>query len=104
MGEGEKAACITTGENGEAVTPELFPGRYDLIEVKAPEGYRKSRDPVTHVILEYRGQEEKTYTKKVVIKNEAELPPETSDGMWLWLFLSSAAASAVMIYVVRHNR
>ena len=47
---------ITTGEDGTATTKELYLGQYQVIEVKAPEGYVLNTTP-SDVELVYAGQE-----------------------------------------------
>ena len=53
---GEVVDEITTGEDGSAVTKELYLGRYQVVEVKAPEGYVLNSTP-SEVELIYAGQE-----------------------------------------------
>lgn len=47
---------ITTGEDGTATTKELYLGQYQVVEVKAPEGYVLNATP-SGVELAYAGQE-----------------------------------------------
>lgn len=53
---GEVVDEITTGEEGMATTKELYLGKYQVVEVKAPEGYVLNADP-SEVELVYAGQE-----------------------------------------------
>ena len=53
---GDVVAEITTGEDGTASTGELYLGRYQIVEVEAPNGYSISPD-VMEVTLSYAGQE-----------------------------------------------
>lgn len=53
---GEVVDEITTGENGTAITDELYLGRYQVVEVVAPNGYVLNQTP-SEVELVYAGQE-----------------------------------------------
>ena len=53
---GEVVDEITTGEDGTATTKELYLGQYQVVEVKAPEGYVLNTTP-SDVELVYAGQE-----------------------------------------------
>ena len=53
---GEVVDEITTGEDGTATTKELYLGQYQVVEVKAPEGYVLNATP-SDVELVYAGQE-----------------------------------------------
>ena len=47
---------ITTGEDGTATSKELYLGKYDVVEVKAPIGFVLNATP-SNVELVYAGQE-----------------------------------------------
>ena len=46
MKAGEKADELTTGSDGAAVSGQLYPGRYMIREISAPEGYHLMTEPV----------------------------------------------------------
>lgn len=47
---GEVLETLTTDKNGQAVSRELYPGTYIVTEIKAPDGYKKEKDPKEAVI------------------------------------------------------
>ena len=53
---GDVVAEITTDENGYAETEPLYLGKYEVIEIKAPDGYVLNNEP-KDVELTYAGQE-----------------------------------------------
>ena len=53
---GEVVAEVVTGEDGKAETPELYLGKYEVVETLAPDGYILNSDPV-EVELVYADQE-----------------------------------------------
>lgn len=54
--KGDVVATITTDEKGEWKSPELYLGKYQAIETKAPEGYVIDPTPIPFE-LKYAGQE-----------------------------------------------
>ena len=54
--EGDVVAEVATGEDGKAETPELYLGKYEVVETLAPDGYILNSEPV-EVELIYAGQE-----------------------------------------------
>jgi len=61
---------VTTDSNGEAITKELYLGKYRLVEMETPNGYIPSKDVL--VELKYAGQEELVTTEKITIKNNLQ--------------------------------
>ena len=53
--KGQTVATLTTDENGQWQTPELYLGHYQAIEVAAPEGYVLDPTPIDFE-LKYAGQ------------------------------------------------
>lgn len=53
--KGELVATLTTGEDGTATTEKLPLGKYDVTEVKAPEGYIVNGE-TKHLELKYKDQ------------------------------------------------
>lgn len=53
--KGQTVATLTTDENGQWQTPELYLGHYQAIEVAAPEGYVLDSTPIEFE-LKYAGQ------------------------------------------------
>ena len=53
---GDLVESLTTGEDGSAVSKELYLGKYDVVEVKAPIGFVLNATP-SNVELVYAGQE-----------------------------------------------
>ena len=53
---GDVVAEVATGEDGKAETPELYLGKYEVVETLAPDGYILNSEPV-EVELIYAGQE-----------------------------------------------
>ena len=66
--EGEIVATLTTGEDGEATTPELYLGTYTVYEAKAKDGYALDIVEKT-VALEYAGQEVAVYDHEEAVTN-----------------------------------
>lgn len=68
---------VTTDENGEALSKELYLGEYEMKEVKAPEGYILS-EKTYNVVITYTDQETAVVLADVgEIKNEpVEVPKE----------------------------
>lgn len=66
--KGEKVDTVITGKNGKAVTKQLFLGKYEIKEEKAPDGMVISDDLIS-VELIYAGQEIKITSAAVAVKN-----------------------------------
>lgn len=60
---GDIVATLTTDENGEACTDELYLGSYTVYEAKAKDGYALNVDEET-VELAYQGQEVDVFTQE----------------------------------------
>ncbi|MDY3767463.1 MAG: SpaA isopeptide-forming pilin-related protein [Lachnospiraceae bacterium] len=62
---GEIADTVTTDENGQAVSRELYPGLYEICEEKQKPGYVKEIDP-----REIRIKENGEITEKIIFEND----------------------------------
>ncbi|MCI8515116.1 MAG: Cys-Gln thioester bond-forming surface protein [Lachnospiraceae bacterium] len=70
-GKGEVVDTVTTGENGTAVSKELYLGRYEVRETEAPFGFVRDPSPKT-VELVYAGQETVVTETAVDFYNERQ--------------------------------
>ncbi|MGX7420450.1 SpaA isopeptide-forming pilin-related protein [Carnobacterium gallinarum] len=68
--KGETAATVTTNENGEWLSPNLFLGKYEAIETKAPNGYILNSTPIPF---------ELTYAGQDIPLTSTSLPTATND-------------------------
>lgn len=71
--EGEIVATLTTGEDGNATTSELYLGTYTVCEAKAKDGYALDVAEKT-VALEYAGQEVAVYDHEEAVTDEPTDP------------------------------
>lgn len=69
--EGETVDIITTDADGQAVTKELYLGKYEVTETKAPNGTVLNKTPQT-VSLTYAGQEIEITGTEVSFYNERQ--------------------------------
>ena len=69
--EGETVDILTTDADGQAVTKELYLGKYEVTETKAPYGTVLNKTPQT-VSLTYAGQEIKITGTGVSLYNERQ--------------------------------
>ena len=79
---GDVVAEITTDENGYAETEPLYLGKYEVREIKAPEGYVLNNEP-KDVELTYAGLITVEISKRDLYGNElegAEIVLENADG------------------------
>ena len=68
---GEVVDEITTGEDGIALTKELYLGRYLLTETQVPEGFTASEEPM-EVVLSYADQTETVTIQPLNCVNERQ--------------------------------
>lgn len=69
--EGELVAEITTGEDGAAILGDLPLGRYQVVEIKAPEGYVLNPQ-MQEVIFSYEDQETPVITQTAEFVNDRQ--------------------------------
>ncbi len=69
--EGETVTTLTTGADGKAFADDLYLGKYELIETKAPEGYVLDNTPV-EITLSYAGQTVDIVKAAKTIENERQ--------------------------------
>lgn len=68
---GEVVDTLTTSEDGAAVSKELYLGKYEIVETKAPHGMVKNEEPIP-VELKYAGQEVSVTSTSVSVYNERQ--------------------------------
>ena len=69
--EGELVDTLTTSADGTAESRELYLGRYEIRETKAPHGMVKEEGPIP-VTLQYAGQEVSVTSASVSVPNERQ--------------------------------
>ena len=68
---GEVVDTLTTSADGTATSTELYLGKYEIVETKAPYGMVLNEEPIS-VELEYAGQEVAVTSTSVSIYNERQ--------------------------------
>ena len=68
---GEVVDTLTTSADGTAISTELYLGKYEIVETKAPYGMVLNEEPIS-VELEYAGQEVAVTSTSVSIYNERQ--------------------------------
>lgn len=67
--KGEVVATLTTDENGEWQSPELYLGKYQAVEASAPSGYILDTTPISFE-LKYAGQTVELTSTALTAKND----------------------------------
>lgn len=65
---------MTTAADGTATSTELYLGKYEIVETKAPYGMVLNEEPIS-VELKYAGQEVAVTSTSVSIYNERQKAP-----------------------------
>ena len=102
--KGELVRTVETGEDGLAVVSDLPLGTYEVVEIKAPEGYVASDEKLL-VRLEYVNGETPVTESRVCIHNQKQNPaiesPKTGDGAAYVVWVSMAALAGVcMVWIL----
>lgn len=69
--KGESAGVVTTDEQGQAESEELFPGKYLMTEKKAPLGYVKS-EMIWELEISYEDQKTEIIKKEIKVVNQKQ--------------------------------
>ena len=78
--KGSLIGILITDDNGLASSQWLYPGEYEIEEVKAPFGYVLPKTPITTILLTTENQTATTFFKQVSIENSTiEVYPNTGD-------------------------
>jgi hypothetical protein len=109
--KGSLIDVLITDKNGFAVSDWLYSGKYELEEIKAPEGYELPINPFTTVLLTTDNNDAKTVFKQVSIKNSIIVDyPNTGDEarrttsrIILILMLMSLIGIGVLAYMMREQ-
>jgi LPXTG-motif cell wall-anchored protein len=94
--------CLTTGEDGRAVSPNLDCGTYFVLETKAPDGYKLPEEAVSVTVVS------NALTSHVVLEVANErgaIMPETGGiGTTIFLVVGGILAVGAAILLVTKKR
>lgn len=109
----EEADQITTDAEGYAAFEGLGEGTYELVEVKAPDGYNKLPNPVTVVIANDETASEhttdpetkvQTYTARVENKTGSALPETGGIGTTIFYVVGGLLVAGAVVLLVTKKR
>ncbi|HHP9078669.1 TPA: MSCRAMM family protein, partial [Listeria monocytogenes] len=103
--QGKQVAKAKTNKNGEITFDNLLLGNYELVETKAPTGYKKSNE-VYKATIEKNGDEKTITVKnaklvKSVAKSKEKSIPKTGDDVNVGMVIGGALlALAALAYLI----
>lgn len=111
-GNGSVICSLISNEKGLAISDWLYPGSYEIVEIKSPEGYSPPDNPSTTVLLTTDNKSVSTIFKQITIKNSVLKDyPDTGDEnrrlnsrVSIILMLISLFGICVLTYKLREQK